>query len=315
MDNEVMLKLCKKGFEYSMKIGIIGGGSIGLLYAYYLSEQQSVCLYVRSKEQMEQLQAEGLFLERDGEKYQRFLHVQLYSEWRGDEDITLIAVKQYHLLGLMELLYTYSRSNKALLFLQNGMGHLKYLDRIEGEIYVGTVEHGAMRTNLNSVVHTGKGLTTIALYQNSDSKFQKCSQLINDERFPFIIEAEYEKVLLKKLVVNAVINPLTAILQVKNGELIHNSYYYQLVKMIFIEIEQSLQLKNKTQYFENVVLVCKKTAHNHSSMLCDLEEGRTTEVDAILGYILEKAAEREINTPIIETFYQAVKGKECQVEG
>ena len=49
-------------------------------------------------------------------------------------------------------------------------------------------------------------------------------------------------------------------------------------------------------------------------MLCDLEEGRPTEVDAILGYILEKAAEREINTPIIETFYQAVKGKECQVE-
>ena len=250
MDYEFVLKLGKKGFEYSMKIGIIGGGSIGLLYAYYLSEQQSVCLYVRSKEQMEQLQSEGLCLERDGEKYQKFLDVQLYSEWRGDEDITLIAVKQYHLLDLMELLYTYSRSNRALLFLQNGMGHVKWFDRIEGEVYVGTVEHGAMRTNLHSVVHTGKGLTTIALYQHSGSKFQKFAQSISDERFPFIIEEEYEKMLLKKLVVNAVINPLTAILQVENGELIHNSYYYQLVKMIFIEIEQSLQLKNKSQYLK-----------------------------------------------------------------
>lgn len=297
-----------------MKIGIIGGGSIGLLYAYYLSEQQSVCLYVRSKEQMERLQSEGLFLERDGEKYQRFLDVKLYSEWRGAEDITLITVKQYHLLDLMELLYTYSRSNKAILFLQNGMGHLKWLDRIKGEVYVGTIEHGAMRINLNSVVHTGNGLTTIALYQNSRSQFQKFAQLLNNEQFPFIIKEEYEKMLLKKLVVNAVINPLTAILQVENGELIHNSYYYQLVKLIFNEIEQSLQLQNKAQYFGNVVLVCNKTARNRSSMLCDLEEGRPTEVDAILGYILEKAVEREINTPIIEAFYQAVKGKECQVE-
>ncbi|WP_256240310.1 2-dehydropantoate 2-reductase [Bacillus sp. V3B] len=297
-----------------MKIGIIGGGSIGLLYAYYLSEQQSVCLYVRSKEQMELLQSEGLFLERDGEKSQRFLDVKLYSEWRGDEDISLIAVKQYHLVELIELLYAYSRSNKAILFLQNGMGHLKWFDRIEGEVYIGTVEHGAMRTNFNHVIHTGDGLTKIALYQNSHSQFQKFAQSIDHERFPFIIEEDYEVMLLKKLIVNAVINPLTAILQVENGELIQNPYYYQLVKMIFIEIEQGLQLQNKAQYFENVILVCKKTAHNYSSMLCDLEEGRPTEVDAILGYILEKAAEREINTPIIETFYRAVKGKECKVE-
>jgi 2-dehydropantoate 2-reductase len=297
-----------------MKIGIIGGGSIGLLYAYYLSEQDSVCLYVRSKEQMERLQSAGLFLEKNGEKGQRFLDVKLYSQWRGDEDITLIAIKQYHLPALMDLLYTYSRSNKAILFLQNGMGHLKWLDQLEGEVYVGTVEHGAMRINYNHVIHTGDGSTKIALYQQSCSKIQKGAPFIHHEGFPFMTEEDYEGMLLKKLVVNAVINPLTAVLQVENGELIHNTYYYQLVKMIFMEIEQSLQLQHKAQYFENVILVCNKTAQNRSSMLCDLEEGRPTEVDAILGYILEKAAEREINTPIIETFYQAIKGKECRVE-
>ncbi len=96
--------------------------------------------------------------------------------------------------------------------------------------------------------------------------------------------------------------------------LLENKYYFELVKMIFNEIEQCLQLQNSQQYFENIVTVCKKTAHNQSSMLCDLEGKRPTEVDAILGYILEKSVEREINTPIIATFYQAVKGKECKLE-
>ena len=55
-----------------------------------------------------------------------------------------------------------------------------------------------------------------------------------------MIEEDYENMLLKKLVVNAVINPLTAILGIKNGELIENKHYFELVKMIFSEIEQCL---------------------------------------------------------------------------
>ena len=50
-----------------MKIGIIGGGSIGLLFAFYLSKQYPVCLYVRTKEQLDVIKSDGLCLERNGE--------------------------------------------------------------------------------------------------------------------------------------------------------------------------------------------------------------------------------------------------------
>ena len=62
--------------------------------------------------------------------------------------------------------------DKAILFLQNGMGHLKYLDKLKGEVYVGTVEHGAMRIKSNYVLHTGIGSTRIAPI--SLSKVQGC---------------------------------------------------------------------------------------------------------------------------------------------
>ncbi|WP_394232622.1 2-dehydropantoate 2-reductase [Niallia oryzisoli] len=297
-----------------MKIGIIGGGSLGLLFAYYLHIHHSVCLYVRSKEQAEQLQEKGLFLERDGEVKQIWLEVKSVSEWRGEEDLTIIAVKQYHLPDLMEQLNEYSSSDKILLFLQNGMGHIKMLNKLNGEIFVGTVEHGALKKNSNRVIHTGIGLTKLAPFRHSIVQPQNLLLHLHDEGFPFLLEEDYEKMLLKKLVVNAVINPLTAILQVENGELIHNPHFFQMVKMMFAEIETSLCLQDGADYFQNVMAVCEKTAHNQSSMLRDIVENRPTEIDAILGFVLEKAAERKINTPIINSFYQAVKGKEFRME-
>ena len=96
---------------------------------------------------------------------------------------------------------------------------LKYLEKLNGEVYVGTVEHGAIRLEPNRVLHTGIGSTKISSIRPSRSRLLEMISLESDKSFPFIIEEDYENMLLKKLVVNAVINPLTAVLGVKNGEL------------------------------------------------------------------------------------------------
>src|SRR4051812_34349659 len=170
-----------------MKIGIIGGGSIGLLFAFYLSEKYPVCLYVRTKEQLELIQSKGLFLRQHELEKHKFIEVKLYSEWSGCEDLTIIAVKQYHLYQLMDVLYAHSRSDKSILFLQNGMGHLKYLEQLNGEVYVGTVEHGAIRLNANRVLHTGIGKTNISSIRPSRSRLLEVISLESDKSFPFII--------------------------------------------------------------------------------------------------------------------------------
>ncbi len=120
----------------------------------------------------------------------------------------------------MDDLYAHSHPDKSLLFLQNGMGHLKYLDKLKGEVYVGTVEHGAIRLNANTVLSYWDWINKYFLYSSIRSRLLEMISLESDKSFPFIIEEDYENMLLKKLIVNAVINPLTAILGIKNGELI-----------------------------------------------------------------------------------------------
>ncbi len=113
-----------------------------------------------------------------------------------------------------------------------------------------------------------------------------------------------------KLIVNAVINPLTAILQVNNGELIKNQYYLQVLKKLFSEISTVLTLENAEEHLQQIIDICKNTSENRSSMLKDIEANRMTEVDAILGFILGEAQRKEMKSPNIETFYYLIKGKE-----
>lgn len=297
-----------------MKIGIIGGGSIGLLFSYYLSLHNEVSIYTRTQEQADLINEHGLHLVKGGiEQDSCQVAAAPIHAWRGNEDLTVIAVKQYQLSGLLSDLI--DKAKGSILFLQNGYGHIKFLSELAAdEIYVGSVEHGAVRVNGYTVQHNGMGVTRTAVFRGNAGVLRELTT-IAPSVFPFILEPDYKEMLIKKLVVNAVINPLTAILKVKNGDLVQNTYYFEIFKQMFEECAFILELPNREQYFNNLKAVCEKTANNHSSMYKDIENGRQTEIDAILGYLLELARSKNKTAPLIHNYYYCIKGKEHEREG
>lgn len=297
-----------------MNIGIIGGGSIGLLFSYYLSGEHDVSIYTRTQEQADEINEHGLHLLKGGiEQGPSQVKAAPIQEWRGDEELTVVAVKQYQLPNLLPELKDKARG--SILFLQNGYGHIKLLSELAtNEIYVGSVEHGAVRVNGFTVQHNGVGVTRTAVFKGDPGALGELSSKV-PVGFPFIIEKDYKEMLIKKLVVNAVINPLTAILKVKNGELVQNPYYYKIFEQLFEECACILDLPDKEQYFNNLKAVCGKTANNHSSMYKDIENRRQTEVDSILGYLLELAKSKNKKAPLIHNYYHCIKGKEHEREG
>ncbi|WP_181444448.1 2-dehydropantoate 2-reductase [Bacillus sp. 03113] len=295
-----------------MKIGIIGGGAIGLLYAFNLSFQHEVCLYVRTKQQANIIASEGIFCERNGQKKQRFVKVEEFKKTVLDDDFTIVTVKQYQLEKLIPQLH----QAKTILFLQNGMSHLKWLDHLLAEnIFLGVSEHGSLKINDNHIIHTGIGITRVAIFKGEITPDVKRSFINSVEDFPIKIESNYYNMMIKKLVVNVMINPLTAILQIHNGELLTNPHFKTLFDALFAEVQMVLSLKHEVDLYPYVMEICKRTALNKSSMLKDVEEGRPTEVDAILGYIIKQAEERQINAPIIKSLYHLIKGKELAKRG
>ncbi|WP_144460689.1 2-dehydropantoate 2-reductase [Siminovitchia fortis] len=293
-----------------MRVGIIGGGSIGLLFGAYLGQSHEVTVFTRREEQAQKIRDMGisLFFQEAGEKVIE-TDAAIGESGISDQDILIIAVKQYDLSHLMSLLSSIPKEI-PLCFIQNGMGHLEFLNTLpQEEILVAAVEHGAKRLDDRTVSHNGAGQTNVSVYKGNydmEERFPKSS----DPRFPVCFHDDYRTTLINKLMANALINPLTVIFQVKNGRLVDNPYYYELLKLMFEEIYSIFPLGNKEELFNSIVGICKNTKQNTSSMLKDIQEGRKTEIDAILGYILKIAEKKGAKLKAVQMAYVMVKGIE-----
>jgi len=287
-----------------MKIGIIGGGSIGLLFAGYLAEYHDVTLYTRTERQASEINQNGVTI--DIENTSSTYRVQAVSSKASviGEEILFIAVKQYILKDVISQIKDLEKV-QTVCFLQNGMGHLDFMNQLGNtNILVGVVEHGALKFNDTTIIHTGIGRTKLAIFKGDFPTFD-----IPTEEFQIEFHNDWYEMITSKLIANAVINPLTALYGVKNGRLLQNEYFKNQAKTLFREITSVIPC-NEVQMWELVTTICKNTAQNKSSMLRDVEEGRKTEIDAILGYVLAEAKKIEREVAITQFLYDSIKGME-----
>ncbi|MFC3882682.1 2-dehydropantoate 2-reductase [Bacillus songklensis] len=292
------------------KIAIIGGGSVGLLFTAYLSKKFDVMLYTRTKEQAQAIRREGLSLVNKGAVQRIEVQAHPLSEGIFDADLVVIAVKQYHMEDVLSAVDPQLKKDVPLLFVQNGMGHIhKIKESKYKHVLLGIVEHGALKNGENEIHHKGIGATKIACYRGDDRYIEELLERQIDF-FPFIQEENWYGMLVTKLVVNACINPLTALYRVTNGQLVENSFYQQNLQVVFKEVAEALNLIDASSYWTKVINICRQTALNRSSMLRDIEERRETEIEAILGYVLQEARSRDVSTPSLNFLYKSIKGME-----
>ncbi|HEX7065665.1 MAG TPA: 2-dehydropantoate 2-reductase [Bacillales bacterium] len=294
-----------------MSVAIIGGGAVGLLFSYYFTKNVAdTVVYVRRKEQAELLNRSGLKLYQEGTLREVKVLAKVLKE-EGDikADLVIVAVKQYDLRNLSEVLRNRVPRTAKLLFIQNGMSHIPFLETLpQGCIYVGIVDHGALKIAEHKVEHTGKGLMKLAAFRGNLEAVTPMLENLDQTRFPIEFKDDWYPLLAEKLLVNAVINPLTALYHVENGTLIENDYFLENMKNLFEEAFEALGLDDKAKRWEDVVSICRQTARNRSSMLRDIEMGQSTEIDAISGYLLQRSVSANLRMPYTRFVYNGIKG-------
>jgi len=117
-------------------------------------------------------------------------------------------------------------------------------------------------------------------------------------------------VLWGKLIVNAGINPLTAILGVPNGVLLERPHARALMRATVMEAVAVAHARGVTLPYPDPVAAVEQVAHktgsNRSSMLQDVTRGAPTEIDAINGAIVGEGREVGVPTPINETLWRLI---------
>lgn len=132
---------------------------------------------------------------------------------------------------------------------------------------------------------------------------------------------------LEKLAVNCVVNPLTALLDVRNGALLYNFHLTRSMRLLLSEISvvirslpelrgvPNLDTRFATARLETLaVSVADKTGENISSMLADTRRGLQTEVEYINGYIVRRGEEVGVRCTMNYLIMCLVNGKQNVVQ-
>lgn len=295
------------GVEDDLKVVIVGAGAIGLLIGSYLSELKHEITYItRSSIQAEKLTAQGVTrMHPSGEEVHSQVEAITDFGQAPEDALWIVAVKTHHLPYIEKELQELPLST-PLVFIQNGLAHLQWMERLnQQEIFIATIEHGAMKQNETTVLHRGIGLTKVAPYKTRSQEPLDISSF-DTENFHVELVGDAYMAALRKAVLNACINPITAILQVTNGELVRNPYAHKLMKSIYEEIEVGFPEVTQLLTFEDVKKLCEKTANNQSSMLQDRQYGRKTEIEPIVGSLLKIADTRKLEMPHLRSLYHLV---------
>ncbi|MEB3773739.1 MAG: ketopantoate reductase family protein [Desulfurococcales archaeon] len=201
--------------------------------------------------------------------------------------------------------------------LQNGLGNLEVLKEVLGDrAHGGAATWGATLESPGVVRLGGRG----AIYlQKANPGYEKAHEYLYNalERAglnPVIVD-DIDRIIWLKLIVNTVINPITAVLGKENIVVYRNRWIRKLAPKIIEEAwkiasRQGIKLPPPEELLDTVMNVAETTGANRSSMLQDIESCRRTEADAILGELINRGRRAGIEVPVVETLYTLVKALE-----
>ncbi|WP_028595834.1 ketopantoate reductase family protein [Paenibacillus assamensis] len=309
-----------------MKWDLIGGGALGLMFtARLLQHGEQIRLWTRTSEQAEELRQKGLFLiDRKGvQQHYPNIHAYPLDEAervlkRSNEPIKRLGlfIKQTSFTDafMKQLAVLPVEKVSSVLCFQNGIGHDEKLKQLfsENMLAMAVTTEAAKRTSSYEVTHTGDGETWLgnAIDPNNDEVRVWCN-LFKEAGFQAFVSNNIEDNIYRKLIVNAVINPLTALLRLRNGELLHSEKRLQLMREVFEEVIAIYRLQgipvHADEAWDNLIRVCSATASNTSSMLADVLAERTTEIDAITGQLLRIADAHQYHSPAQTYLYRSIQ--------
>jgi 2-dehydropantoate 2-reductase len=298
-----------------MLVGIWGAGALGLLFAAKLSLVCSVVVITRTEEQAAVIRSEGIWLEGEGAPYRNMKAISIpdlthgAAGWTAPDYIMLMVKQGVIDEPLLELIRERSSSTTKVICFQNGIGHEHQLRRVLGEeqVVLAVTTEGAKRLAINKVAHTGAGITSLEDGQ------KKCGFMLEKAGFEISLSKNMDTRVWSKLIMNSVINPLTAVLKKRNGELLLSPYTQPLMLALYQEgvtVAEALHIEIPDDLWTTLQEVCQRTANNHSSMLQDLMNERATEIDHINGSLLRIAEQHQLELPFNQVFYQLVKAME-----
>jgi 2-dehydropantoate 2-reductase len=290
---------------------LVGTGAMACLFAARLAASGATVAMLGSwPEGLEALRQHGVRLEGVDGRVQAY-PVRAVSDPRECAGVccALVLVKSWQTERAAGQLKECLAPDGLALTLQNGLGNRETLEQALGvrRVVLGITTLGATLLGPGLVRPAGDGMVTLGNHPHVEAT----AEALRMAGFAVEIGPEPLSLLWGKLVINAAINPLTALLGVLNGELLERPSARALLasavaEAVAVADAQGIRLPYADPV-EAVEAVAHRTAANRSSMLQDVLRGAPTEIDAICGAIVQAGERIGVPTPVNRTLWHLVK--------
>jgi len=308
---------------------IIGAGSIGKLFFGYLAAAGNDVHLVARGEKRHDIASRGIEIHLSSSieiiKVHDVSVIDVVDKivTLGALDAIIIAVKAPDVREVLEALRAapgIDLSRATIVLLQNGIGVEESARALFPTIPIVriTTDNGAYSGTGGLVFHTGKGEIHLGFWDGvrragSEAIDVRLRDMFTSSGLPATCSKNIREKVWQKVIVNAGINPVGALFQVRNGAILETPELRKISERLTSEALAVARAGKFVTDFDGqaaVRSVLERTAGNRNSMLQDRERGRRTEIEFINGAIVRHGRELGIETPWNEMIVEIMRGFE-----
>lgn len=297
-----------------MKIVIVGQGAIGLLWYHHLAKSPTNSISLSCSSRAKDIPRYYRFTDINNQSLQLPLAIA-DTNALAEAELILLCVKSYQVNAAIEAIKHQISSKTIIICCHNGMGAYRDYSLLNQPTLALLTTHGCKINHPFHAQHTGIGHSDIGLIHGdiTPSILEHTLQILTKALPTLTFTNTIKEKQWLKLAINCVINPITAIENIDNGQLMDDKFMPKIAAIIN-EIITVAAYENVNFDFSSlqaeILQVIRNTAINCSSMRLDILQQRKTEIDYINGYIINLAKQSGLDVPTNEMLLQQVKALE-----
>lgn len=310
-----------------MRILVAGSGAIGSVFGGFLRRAGHDVTLLGRERHLEAIRARGLLIDGlwGAARVDGFGLATESVDLRGPYDLALVSVKSFDTEAIVHEILPHMAPGALVASLQNGLGNVETLaaafgaDRSLGaSIHVGAQvpEPGCVTVTVQAAPVVVGAVDSSA--PEAMARAAACTELFAGAGIPCQVTDQIVPYLWAKVLYNAPLNALSALLNVHYGALGEDADLRAIMDAIMAETfrvaeGQGVALawpspgEYQRHFYANLL---PPTASHRGSMLQDLERGHRTEIHAINGAVWRRGAELGVPTPFNELMTRLVSWRE-----
>jgi 2-dehydropantoate 2-reductase len=292
-----------------MEIIVLGAGAIGSLYGAKLARENDVTLIGRA-EHVAAINSRGLRVEGIESQIVR-IHARTEIERIGPDALIILTTKVADSTAALRPIAPMVRDDTTIICLQNGLGSERIArtaleDR--GTVLRGITQFGAIFKSPGVIQFMARGYTLIEQHEGS----ARLAAVLTTAGLAGRVSPDIGADVWHKLVINCVVNPITAILGCEVGG-IANPQLEPLKRLVIdecIAVATTQGVTFATDFMQEIDDFFRPS-HNIASMLQDLRRGRPTEIDYLNGAVAALGAQHGVESPVNRALTAIIKAMEA----